>query len=155
MGTMRRSEREISDKRTIESIIQQASVCRLALSDDNLPYIVPLSFGYKDNTLFFHSACEGKKIEIIKRNHNVCFEFETGLELVIADNACNCGMKYQSVIGFGTATLIENIDEKKSALAIIMDQYSRGSHEFDEASVIRTTVIKVEIQSMTGKKAGY
>ncbi|MEI6208638.1 MAG: pyridoxamine 5'-phosphate oxidase family protein [Desulfuromonadales bacterium] len=155
MGAMRRSEREVSDIKDIEAIIRQASVCRLGLSDDNRPYIVPLNFGYRDNALFFHSAYLGKKIEILKRNNHVCFEFDMGHELVKADKACDCSMKYQSVIGFGTAAFIENIDEKKAALAIIMAQYSSDNREFDAATVNRTAVVRVDILSLTGKRAGY
>ena len=71
---MRRKDKEIKDKEVIESIIKRATVCRIALSENNVPYIVPLSFGYKDNCLYFHSAPEGRKIDIIKQNNNVCFE---------------------------------------------------------------------------------
>jgi nitroimidazol reductase NimA-like FMN-containing flavoprotein (pyridoxamine 5'-phosphate oxidase superfamily) len=59
---MRRKEKEITDKAVIESIILSSSVCRLALSEDNQPYIIPLCFGYEENTLYFHSAPEGKKL---------------------------------------------------------------------------------------------
>ena len=64
---MRRSEKEITDKLAIEKIINASLVCRLALSDGNQPYIVPLCFGYQDRTLYFHSALEGKKIDILKK----------------------------------------------------------------------------------------
>ncbi len=151
---MRRSDREISDLKSIEAILQQASVCRLALSDENRPYIVPMNFGYRDKVLYFHSAGEGRKIEILQKNPHVCFEFDVGHELVIAEKACDYGMKYQSVIGFGTAAMINDNDEKKSALAIIMNQYAGGRYEFDDAAVAKTAVFKVEIHSMTGKKKG-
>jgi nitroimidazol reductase NimA-like FMN-containing flavoprotein (pyridoxamine 5'-phosphate oxidase superfamily) len=64
---MRRHEREITDKKEIEAIIRKALVCRLAMVDGDKPYVVPLCFGYADHTLFFHSAGEGKKLEIIKK----------------------------------------------------------------------------------------
>ena len=82
---MRRKEKEITDKTAIESIILRSSVCRLALSEDNHPYIVPLCFGYKDNTLYFHSALEGKKLDIMKNNNNVCFEFDIDYQIVEAE----------------------------------------------------------------------
>ena len=67
---VRRKDKEIKDKEVIESIIKRATVCRIALSENNVPYIVPLSFGYKDNCLYFHSAPEGRKIDIIKQRVN-------------------------------------------------------------------------------------
>lgn len=48
-----RKDKEIKDKIVIESIIKKATVCRIALSENNIPYIVPLCFGYKDNCLYF------------------------------------------------------------------------------------------------------
>lgn len=64
---MRRSDKEIKDKSTIESILNEAQVCRIALCNDNKPYIVPMNFGFKDNYIYIHSACEGHKIDIIKK----------------------------------------------------------------------------------------
>ena len=95
---MRRSEKEITDKLAIEKIINASLVCRLALSDGNQPYIVPLCFGYQDRTLYFHSALEGKKIDILKKNKRTCFEFDVNSEIIKAEKACKWGMKYQSVI---------------------------------------------------------
>ncbi len=100
---MRRNEKEITDNSAIEAIINQSIVCRLGLSDGNMPYIVPLCFGYKDNTLYFHGALEGKKIDILRKNQNVCFEFDVDAEVVEKEKACSWGMKCQSMIGFGKA----------------------------------------------------
>lgn len=152
---MRRKDREINDIATIEVIIRKAQVCRLALSENGLPYIVPLCFGYKDNNLYFHTAREGKKLEILRQNNNVCFEIDTDHELVKGKKACDCSMKYRSVIGFGKAELIEDIDLKRRAFDIIMQNYLEDSFEYPEESIKNTIIIRVEIESMTGKKLGY
>jgi nitroimidazol reductase NimA-like FMN-containing flavoprotein (pyridoxamine 5'-phosphate oxidase superfamily) len=152
---MRRKENEISDKTDMEAIIGRSSVCRLALSQDNLPYIVPLCFGYEENSLYFHTAREGEKLEILKKNQNVCFEFDIDHEIVKAGKACKWGMKYRSVIGFGRASVIGDPESKRHALDIIMRQYSEGSFTFPEEVLEKTVVIKVEIARMTGKKSGY
>ena len=123
---MRRNEREIKDIVLIEEIIRKSQVCRLALSEDDRPYIVPLCFGYKDNTLYFHTAREGKKLNMLKENNNVCFEIDTDHELIKGKKACSCSMKYRSVIGFGKAKLIEEIELKRRALNIIMQNYFEG-----------------------------
>lgn len=152
---MRREDQEITDIAAIEGIIRKAQVCRLALSEHGRPYIVPLCFGYKDNTLYFHSAREGKKLDIIRKNNNICFEIDTDLELVRGKKACNCSMKYRSVIGFGRAEFIEDIEPKCRALDIIMQNYFEGLFRYPEESIQNTVIIKVEIESMTGKKLGY
>ncbi|MFC1532217.1 pyridoxamine 5'-phosphate oxidase family protein [Thermodesulfobacteriota bacterium] len=65
--TMRRKEKEITKKSEIEAVINKALVCRVGLSDNNFPYIVPLCFGYQDNTIYIHGALEGRKIDILKK----------------------------------------------------------------------------------------
>lgn len=150
---MRRKEKEITEKSEIASIIRNSLVCRLGLADSGTPYIVPLCFGYKDNCLYFHSAKEGRKIEIIKRNKMVCFEFDDNLQVQAGKAACNWGMKYSSVIGYGWASFIEDPEAKRKALDVIMAQYADGAFEYSEKALGEALVIKVEIQSMTGKKS--
>ena len=152
---MRRKEKEIKSKEGVESVIQKALVCRLGMADENGPYIVPLSFGYRDGFLFFHSAKEGKKIDILRKNKKVCFEIDTDHEIVESEKACKWGMEYKSVIGFGNAFIIEDIESIKAALDVIMDHYSGRTFEYQDEVLRKTVVIKVEIESMTGKKSEW
>lgn len=152
---MRRSEKKITDESALKAVIQQSLVCRLGLSDGCQPYVVPLSFGYEDGFLYFHAAHEGRKIEMIRRNDRVCFEFDVNAEIVEGQEACGWSMRYRSVIGFGKAVILDDIEEKRRGLEIIMRQYSDRSFLFPEESVARTAVIKVAIESMAGKQSGY
>jgi nitroimidazol reductase NimA-like FMN-containing flavoprotein (pyridoxamine 5'-phosphate oxidase superfamily) len=150
---MRRSDKEITDKRAIEDIILRSKVCKLAMCEENMPYIVPLCFGFKNNTLYFHSVPKGKKFEILKKNPNVCFEFEISTQVVKSAKACTGGRKYRSVIGFGKASFISDDDLKRQAFDIIMNQYADGSFIYEEALLKSVVIIKVEIRSMTGKQS--
>ena len=152
---MRRKEKEITDKTAIESIILRSSVCRLAFSEEDRPYIVPLCFGYEDDTLYFHSAREGRKLDILRKNNKVCFEFDIDNEIVEADDACRWTMNFQSVIGLGRGSIIDDIEAKRKAFNIIMQQYSRNSYEYPDKTVKKIVIIKVEIEHMTGKQSGY
>jgi nitroimidazol reductase NimA-like FMN-containing flavoprotein (pyridoxamine 5'-phosphate oxidase superfamily) len=152
---MRRKDKEINNVSAIRDIIRNALICRLALSDDNSPYVVPLCFGYRDNTLYFHSSPEGRKIEILEKNSNVCFEFDIDHEVVQGEKACKWSMKYRSVIGFGKASFVEDLEEKRKGLDAIMEHYSGRSFDYPEPALKATTIIKVEIESMTGKQSGY
>ena len=149
---MRRKDKEISDESSIKAIIEKANVCRLGMVNGNKPYIVPLCFGYHDNVLYFHSSLKGLKIDLIRKNPNVCVEFDLITETVESENACDWSMKYQSVIGFGKAALIESLDEKRKAVSIIMAQYSDRQFQFPENMLRSTALIKVEIESITGKQ---
>jgi nitroimidazol reductase NimA-like FMN-containing flavoprotein (pyridoxamine 5'-phosphate oxidase superfamily) len=150
---MRRKDKEITDQDLIQSIIRKSIVCRLAMTDGNHPYIVPLCFGFKDNCLYFHCAKEGKKIDLLKMNDNVCFEFDVDQEVVPSESACMFGMKFFSVIGFGRASFIEDDLEKEKALDIIMQQYSDKKFDYMEDFIQHMFIIKVDIDSMTGKQS--
>jgi len=152
---MRRKDKEITDKSEMESILQKAIVCRIALSDNDTPYVIPVNFGYKDDILYFHSATEGKKIDILQKNNNVCFEVDIDHEIIEHKRPCSFGMRYLSVVGFGTASFIENLGKKTEALSIIMDHYAPGNDfEFRERMLNRIVVVQVQIDSMTGKTSG-
>jgi uncharacterized protein len=152
---MRRKEREIKDVAAIEEILSRATVCRLGLCEDNRPYVVPLCFGYKDNALYVHCGPEGKKLDIIRKNNNVCFEVDIDDKLVKTERPCKWGLNYKSVIGFGKAVLVEDIESKRKALDIIMRHFSADTFEYPEEAIQKTTIIKVEIETMTGKQSGY
>lgn len=151
---MRRSDKEIKDLDVIKSIMEEAIDCRIGLCEDNKPYIVPMNFGYKDNCLYIHSALEGKKINILKKNNNICFEVDIKNELVKSGNPCNWSMKYLSVIGYGKAHFIEDLNEKALGLNIIMQKYTgKEDFHFPEAALSKVAVMKVEIEEITGKKS--
>ncbi|MCF6248338.1 MAG: pyridoxamine 5'-phosphate oxidase family protein [Desulfobacula sp.] len=148
---MRLKEREITDKAEIESILKKSRVCRISLMDEDKPYIVPMNFGYKNGTLYLHSAKEGRKIELIKKNPNICFEVDELVRLKKAEQACDWGAQYQSVIGNGRAVFLEE-GEKKAGLDIIMAHYSQRQFEYPEEMLGKTAVIKIAIDNMTGKQ---
>lgn len=152
---MRRKEKEISDNRLIRTIIGKAKVCRLSMINGEKPYIVPLCFGYQNNVLYFHSALKGQKMELLRMNPNVCFEFDIINEPLASEYPCDWSMRYQSVIGFGKAVFIEKIDEKRQALSIIMAQYADQQFQVPENKLKATAVFKIEIESMTGKQSGF
>lgn len=152
---MRRKEKEITDKREIEQIFKDAQVCRLGLYDGNSPYIVPLNFGYKENTLFFHSALVGRKIDILKKNPGVCFEIDVPGKTISSDKACNWSMAFLSIIGEGKVIFINNETEKINALNVVMGHYSdKDEWDFNKKMVEKTLVFKVDIDKISVKKSG-
>jgi nitroimidazol reductase NimA-like FMN-containing flavoprotein (pyridoxamine 5'-phosphate oxidase superfamily) len=152
---MRRKDKEIKDQKEIEAIIEKATVCRVAFSENDVPYIVPVNFGHEDDRLYFHSAPEGRKTEIIKKNNRVCFEMDVDQEVVKSATPCDWEMNYRSVIGFGKAFLVDDLEEKRRALNIIVDHYSGNPYEYPENALRDVAIVKIEIESMTGKKSGY
>lgn len=153
---MRRKDREIIDSELIEKIVSTALICRVGMIDDGRPYIVPMNFAYQDKCLYLHSAREGQKIEILKRNNQVCFEMELDTELVKSKQPCKWSMRYLSVIGFGKAHFIDDLLTKQASLDLIMQKYSASQpYQYPEQILSKLLIIKVEIEEITGKKAGY
>jgi nitroimidazol reductase NimA-like FMN-containing flavoprotein (pyridoxamine 5'-phosphate oxidase superfamily) len=96
---MLRDDREITDRIEIESILQQAIVCRIGLAVGDEPYIIPVCFGYENKTIYFHSALAGKKISMLKKNSRCCFEVDQCVAILHGDRPCDWGMRYKSVSG--------------------------------------------------------
>jgi len=151
---VRRADREVTDESELASILERATVCRLGMCADDVPYVVPLNFGHVDGRLYFHSATEGKKLDILRRNKKVCFEVDVDTEVVPAQSPCGWGMRYASVIGFGTASIVEDPEGKRSALDIIMAHYGGQGADYPEPMLRKVTIIRVDIENMTGKRSG-
>lgn len=149
---MRRSEKEITDPADIEDVLRSAKILHLGLCDGDEPYVVPLSYGYADRVLYFHCAPKGRKLDVMARNDRVCFEVVDDSELVLGDEACKSGFSFRSVIGFGRASLVEDHDAKVAALEVIMAQYAEGPFHFDPKNVRATAVVRIDIESTTGKR---
>jgi len=151
---MRQHKREIQDKALIEEIITKAEVCRLGLCKDNMPYIVPVSFGYDGSCIYFHTAAEGMKIEYMAANNQVCFEFEHDVRVIPDDNAaCKWSMSFYSVIGFGIVQEITDSQTKVCALNQIMMHYSKREWDFDDHIVEKTRLWRISIDGITGKQS--
>ncbi len=149
---MRRKEKQIIKTADIEQILKQAQVCRLGLVDNNVPYIVPMNYGYQGQALYFHSAPAGRKIDLIRANPLVCFEVDELVKMNEAARACDWGVSFKSVIGTGTARILESPAEKKAGLDIIMAQYSDRLFTYPDEMLEKTAVIKVTVEEMTGKQ---
>jgi nitroimidazol reductase NimA-like FMN-containing flavoprotein (pyridoxamine 5'-phosphate oxidase superfamily) len=158
---MRRSDKEVSDIVVIEEIIKKADVCRIALAVDSIPYLVTMNFGYsnyQEQRLFFHCANEGRKLEMIRKNKYVCFEMDIEHQLYkrsgkYGRKGCNWGMKYRSVVGYGNISIITEKEAKKKGLDCIMKHYGdENEYIYDEKVLANTTVLRLDIKEMIGKK---
>ncbi|MCE5300111.1 MAG: pyridoxamine 5'-phosphate oxidase family protein [Spirochaetia bacterium] len=153
---MRRGEKEIMSRSEIEDVINLAKVCRIGFVDEDKPYVLPFNFGYSSGCVYLHCAGEGRKLEILKKNSNVCFEVDSDHELVTAPDACGHGFRYKSVIGFGKATIIMRGPGKIKGLKTIMKHMTGKEYKvFRESGLESTHVIKIILKELTGKKSGY
>ena len=153
---MRRKDREISDYSEIIRIIESCSVCRLGLMDEDEAYIVPMNFGYivenKDLTLYFHSAKEGRKIDLMKNGKRVSFEMDTSHSLVKGKEACSFTFLYECVMGTGTIEILQGRQEKSLGLGVIMEHYEKGkTWDYDPKLLESVSVLKLKVEKLSAK----
>jgi nitroimidazol reductase NimA-like FMN-containing flavoprotein (pyridoxamine 5'-phosphate oxidase superfamily) len=155
---MRRKDREVTGIDDLLGIIQKHKVFRLGMADGDMPYVIPLNFGYEYRdmtlTLYFHGAREGKKPKVLKQNNRVCFEMDGEYALTTGDRACDYGFNYASVIGFGTVELIEEEAEKIRALNLLMKHQTGEDRDFtySEAQLQAVAVYRLKAETFTGKR---
>ena len=150
---MRRSDKQIKDLAELEAILRSAQICHLSMVDEGKPYVVPLNFGYEDNALYFHSAPEGRKINILRKNPEVCFSVVARHEIVVSERACSWTAEFSSVTGTGKAAILTDRAGKEKGLTVLMSQYSDEKYDFSDEELDGVVIIRVEIQEMTGKRS--
>lgn len=154
---MRQKNREITDFNEKIEVMKKCDVCRLALNDDGYPYIIPLNFGMsvegKKVTLYFHSALEGYKVDLMKRDNRASFEMDRNHLLQYFEDKGYCTMSYESIIGKGKIRIL-NPDEKMNALRKLMAQYHNGDENkyFNPTAVERTLVYALDVEEIAGKR---
>lgn len=151
---MRRKDREVVGIEAIEEIIYEADVCRVGFSVENKPYIVPMNFGYKDQVFYFHCAKDGRKIQMLNSNPNVCFELDLHHKLVEGPTACDWTMTFASVMGEGAMSIVDDFEEKEKALNVLMHHYSGvEAYDYPDAMLERIAIIRLDVTEMTGKRS--
>ena len=154
---MRRKDREVVDEKKICEIIDKCHCCRVDFYDNGEIYIVPLNFGYTKNDFgyifYFHGAIAGRKYELLEKNPNVGFELDTSYKLKEGEMACNYSAYYQSIIGTGKASIIDNTDEKIKGLSLIMEKETgKKDWEFRPEMLEKVCVFKIDVDSLSCKE---
>lgn len=153
---MRQKNRELKNFNELIEVMKNCDVCRLALNDDGYPYILPLNFGLDISgekiTLLFHSALEGHKVALIKKDNRASFEMDCKHKLQYFKGKGYCTMAYESIIGRGKIKILDE-KEKMDALKKLMNHYHPGENAyFNPAAIPRTLVYALEVEAMTGKR---
>ncbi|AIW90285.1 5-nitroimidazole antibiotic resistance protein [Treponema sp. OMZ 838] len=153
---MRRSDREVTDYQQIYTIIEKAKVVHIGMIDNDHPYVVPMQYGFifTDGrlTLYVHCAKEGRKLDILKKNPCVFIELETDVAIVSGgDIPCKYGSEYASVMGDGTAVIVEDVAEKISGLRLMMKTQSGRDFEITEQMAASVTVLRIDVPYITAK----
>ena len=147
----------LDNQDNVEEIISKSDVCYVGMVDQmNNPYVLPMNFGYKEGVIYLHSGPTGSCIDVLNHNNNVCITFSIDHQLVFQHPkvACSYRMKSKSAICRGQVEFIEDLEEKRNALHIIMAQYSDKEFEYSDPAIRNVKIWKIPIQSMSAREYG-
>ena len=155
MQGMTKRERQITEPEKILEILDQAKVLHLGLCVDNMPYVVPMNYGYafenEKLVLYLHSAVRGKKLDMLQKNPNVFFSIDCNRIPFPGKVACQYGMSYSSIMGQGTARILEDPEEKQQAMTALMKTQTGKDFEFNAPLVSIIAVIRIDVTEYTAK----
>ncbi len=152
---MRRRDREVTDANEIEYILENGMTLHLGLVDNGKPYVVPMNYGYEFQNgrlvFYVHGALEGRKLDVIRACPDCCAQIDCDAKLFEGKVACQYGCSYYSLMGFGKAEIVNDVNEKMHGLTVLMKTQSKKDFEFNEKLVSVVSVIKIECESYTAK----
>lgn len=145
----------IEDKQRVEEILSRCDICFVGITDlEGNPYVIPMNFGYRDGVIYLHSGPTGSSIDMLAHNSRVCITFSIDHELVFQHPkvACSYRMKAKSVICRGNVGFIEEMDDKREALNILMQHYSSREFIYSDPAVRNVKIWEVPIDNVTAKE---
>ena len=143
----------VESREEMEQILQQETIGYLGLAQESKPYVVPLNYGYMDGKILFHCALEGQKLDYIRANPNVCFSVGRQSGTVQRHAAGNpCHVDSESVICYGTARIIEDPQERQTALNAFNHCFRPGAAEISLDETLRCAMVEIQIAEMTGRR---
>ena len=155
MQGMTKRERQVTEEAKILHILDTAKILHLGLCADNVPYVVPMNYGYTMEqgklTLYLHSAVRGKKLDMIRENPTVFFEMNCDLIPFEGPVPCRYGLSYSSLMGQGHARIIDDPEEKQAAMTRLMKTQSGKDFSFNEKLVSIVSVIRIDVSEYTAK----
>ncbi len=146
----------IEKREEIEKLIRSCKICYVAMSDGDVPYVLPMNFALDDNVIILHSAQSGRMWETIQRNPKVCINWTVGDGLAWQDERVGCSYRMisSSALVEGKAEFIDDYSEKERCMHLIMAQYSEREFKFNAPAINNVGVIKVHIDKLSAKEFG-
>ena len=155
MQGMTKRELQITDENQIRNILDTAKVVHLGLCVDNEPYVVPMNYGYTmidgKLTVYLHCALQGKKLDMIRKNPRVFIEMDCDRQPFEGEKPCQYGLSYSSLMGRGTARILEDVEEKMGAMTALMKTQTRKDFTFNEKLVSIVAVVRIDVEEYTAK----
>lgn len=156
---MRRKDREITDTNEIIKIVSECDVLHLGMCDNGKPYVVPVNFGFtyenETFTFYIHGAASGKKIDILKNSPQVFLQLNCRHEVILGSQQKPCAFSfaYASIMAESRAQFIEDPEEKRATLNIIIKHCAKTEDNFTFPSPMlkKTCVIAFKAENLSAK----
>ena len=145
----------VTDPEQVRHILDTAKVLYLGLSVNDDPYVIPMNYGYALEegklTLYLHSAVKGRKLDMMTANPRVSFALDCDRKPFEGRVPCQYGLVYSSVAGKGTATIVDDVEEKKQAMSLLMKTQTGKDFTFEDRLVTIVSVIRIDVDEFTAK----
>ena len=152
---VREAERAVYDRETAYRILDEAFLCHVGFVADGQPFVIPTSFGRKDDRLYIHGSAASRMLRQMKEGVPVCVTVTLLDGLVLARSIFNHSMNYRSVVVLGKATLVDDPQEKFEALRLLSEHIIPGrwtdSRQPNERELKATSVLRLTIEEFSAK----
>ena len=137
----------------MEALLRRSAIGRLAMTTEDGPYVVAMNYIFVEGCIYLHSGPKGRKVEALLADPRVCFLVDEVGPQVTWEIGCGISQIYESVICFGKAEFVEELDEKRRVLELMVRKFIPKDSPFSlvDGNVRNTALIKIRLEWMTGK----
>jgi nitroimidazol reductase NimA-like FMN-containing flavoprotein (pyridoxamine 5'-phosphate oxidase superfamily) len=152
---VREPDRAVYDREAAYRILDEAFLCHVGFVADGQPFVIPTSYGRKDDSLYIHGSAASRMLRNLKDGLPVCVTVTLLEGLVLARSIFNHSMNYRSVVVLGKATLVDDSQEKLEALRLLSEHVIPGrwadSRQPNERELKATSVLRLPIEEFSAK----
>ena len=152
---VREPDRAVYDRETIYRILDEGFICHVGFCLDGQPFVIPTSYGRKDADLYIHGSAASRMLRQMKDGVSVCVTVTLLDGLVLARSVFNHSMNYRSVVILGKATLVDEPEEKLTALRVLSEHIIPGrwddARQPNERELKATSVLRLPVEELSAK----
>ncbi|HSR12033.1 MAG TPA: pyridoxamine 5'-phosphate oxidase family protein [Thermodesulfobacteriota bacterium] len=142
----------VESRAEMERVLLDGGIGYLGVSFQGHPYVVPLNYHYSEGKIYFHCALKGRKLDAIAENPEVCFTVGRQMGEVREHAGSTCHVDSESVICYGKARVIEDLEERGKALNLFNRRFRPDAPDIPEERVKNCAVVEITIAEMTGRR---
>jgi nitroimidazol reductase NimA-like FMN-containing flavoprotein (pyridoxamine 5'-phosphate oxidase superfamily) len=143
----------VESREEMEELLREEGLGYLGLSDNGRPYVVPLNYAYVDGRILFHGSFTGKKVDFLKANPQVCFTVaRQSAEVRRHGEGDPCHVDSDSVICYGVARVIEELEERQAVLDEFNYCFRPDADAISLESALKCSAVEITLAEMTGRR---